>query len=374
MDNHEYTKLYYNSRPLESSSEEDESSEEEENEQLQLNKKINYGKNTFNFLIDSADRDWTDLATETFNFQVKFGNSSDSNEIIKTLSIENNQYKISEETKRFLGSKTLSFPINVRNIESISVHTLIMPKRLMYLGGANYMDILDFRYLLVCIEEISNVYYGTNSDINKAIAVMYPLSVIYKSGNEPKHIEFKDKGHLIKEFKPVPINCFNSLKFVIKDPNGKVLKFKNDVISIKQVDIHASNEFITITTNESINDEYKNGDLIKIKNFNTSDSIDSRFITFINREDGHKIYKETAFVDTTYNSTSNLVNSFVIIAPGSYNSSNPSKFVRDSYLPTTTTLDSDITGKILNTNLQFSLFLKVDTKIVEFNNLNSQII
>ena len=31
-------------------------------------------------------------------------------------------------------------------------------------------------------------------------------------------------------------------------------------------------------------------------------------------------------------------------------------------------------GKILNTNLQLSLFLKIDTKIMEFNDLNSEII
>ena len=48
------------------------------------------------------------------------------------------------------------------------------------------------------IEEISNSYYGTNSNINKAISVMYPLSVVYKSGTEPKNIEFIDKGRMLK--------------------------------------------------------------------------------------------------------------------------------------------------------------------------------
>ena len=46
---------------------------------------------------------------------------------------------------------------------------------------------------------------------------MYPLSVVYKSGTEPKNIEFIDKGRMLKEFKPAPLNTFNSLKFTFKD-------------------------------------------------------------------------------------------------------------------------------------------------------------
>ena len=47
---------------------------------------------------------------------------------------------------------------------------------------------------------------------------MFPLSVVYKSTTEPNHIEFRDKGHLIKEFKPTPLNCFDNLKISINDP------------------------------------------------------------------------------------------------------------------------------------------------------------
>ena len=283
MDRHQYEMLYRNQRPVGSSSEEDEeSSDEEENVEM----KIKYTKKIFNFFIDSADRDWSGLYSKTFDFQVKFGVDSDTFETYKKTIINNTTdlYQLDIKKNKYLGSKAMAFPINVKNIESIAIQSLIMPKRLYYLGGANYMDLLDFRYLSVSVEEISNCYYGTNSNINKSIAIMFPLSSVYKSTTVPNHIEFKDKGHLVREFKPTPLNCFDNLKFTINDPNGNPMKFKNDILTIKQIETGTA-EFITITTNDTFNGEYRNGDLIKIKGFSTSDSIDKSFLDFINSEE-----------------------------------------------------------------------------------------
>ena len=265
----------------------------------------------------------------------------------------------------------MSFPINVKNIESISIKSLILPKRLYYLGGANYRDILDFNYLSISVEEISNCYYGTNSSLNKSIALMFPLSVVYKNEGAPNHVEFKDKGNLIKEFKPAPINCFDNLNFRINDSSGNPLRFKNDILSINSIDTDATN-FVTITVNERFNGEYRNGDLIKIKNFSTGDIIDKKFQDFINREEGHLIYMDNTFTNTTFDSTDVLPNQFKILAPGDY--SNSGIYEKNSYVPVSTNFSNNITGKILNTNLQFTMFLKIETKVMEFNNLNSKII
>ena len=67
-----------------------------------------------------------------------------------------------------------------------------------------------------------------------------------------------------------------------------------------------------------------------------------------------------------------LGNSFKIIVPGNYNNSS-GEFQKETFV-TNTNLNTNITGKILNTNLQFTMFLKVETKVMEFSNLNSQII
>jgi len=371
IERRQYEMLYNNRRdPLSETESEETSSEEDEPVS-----KFKYGKTTFNFLIDSKDRDWNGTDKDTFSFQVKFSPSGDSFETSKKTVIDNvnDKYDLDIITKKFSGNKSLSFPINVRNITSVSIHSLILPKRFLWLGQANYMDILNLRYIIVSVDEISNCYYGTNSNINNAIAIMYPLSATY-TGLDINHVEFRDKGKMLKEFKPAPINTFNNLKFTIKDPDGKVLKFKNHILTIKTIDATVYDNFILIYVNEGINSEYRDGDLIKIRDFNTSNNVDINFINFINREEGHKIYTNHSFTDTSINSIGPLINKFTIMKPGKYDDEDPFLFEKDdSYIPTEIT-DNNVMGKILNTNLQLSLFLKIDTKVIEFDNLNSQII
>lgn len=372
MNHTEYDMLYRNIQNVDTSS----SEEEEDNEEIEQN--IKYRKNIFNFVVNSADRDWAGNYTKTFDFQVKFGGESDTFETyrktyIETIDQNNKRYQISTETNKYIGSKVMSFPINVKNIESISINSLILPKRLYYLGGANYMDILDFNYLSISIEEVSNCYYGTNSNINKSIALMFPLSVIYKAENTPKHVEFIDKGQLIKEFKPTPLNCFDNLKFTINDSNGNELRFKNDILTINQIQKVDANNFLTITVNERFNGEYQNGDLIKIRNFSGNTSLDSKLVDFLNREKGHIIYIDNSdkFENISDGNIFQLKNTFKILVDGDYDESGV--FTKSNFIPNTLDLDN-LTGTILNTNLQFTMFLKVETKVMEFDTLNSQII
>jgi hypothetical protein len=370
MNHTEYDLLYRNIREPDTSSEEE---DEDGVEVEQVQNLIKHRKHIFNFVIDSKDRNWVGSATDTFNFQVKFGGDSDTFETYQKnrYNTLTQKYELQTHTEKYLSSKIMSFPINIKNIESISIQSLILPCRLYYLGGANYKHILDFRYLSISIEEISNSYYGTNSNLNKSMALMFPLSIVYKQIDVlPNQIEFKEKGNFVKEFKPAPINSFDNLKFTINDSNGNPLRFKNDILTIDSIDADETN-FITITVKEGINEEYRNGDLIKIKNFSYSGtSVDNKFLDFINREEGHVIYMDTSFSNTTISAIQKLVNSFKILVPGNYNSNG--EFQKETFA----SLDSisNITGKILNTNLQFTMFLKVETKVMEFSNLNSQII
>ena len=143
---------------------------------------------------------------------------------------------------------------------------------------------------MVCIEEISNTYYGTNPDINSAIAIVYPLSTVYPN-NILKQVEFIDKGYVSKKFTPNPLNSIDNLRFTIKDPDGNVLNFIDDILHITNLEFPVEgdfkNKFIKITTKEFFNNEYKNGDIIKIKNLVHSNLL---FQNFRNRNTGHNIY------------------------------------------------------------------------------------
>ena len=131
-----------------------------------------------------------------------------------------------------------------------------------------------------------------------------------------------------------------------------------------------SGNFITVTTTEYFNQEYRNGDIVKIKNFTTSNNVDDRFIEFVNREKGHKIYLNTEFNNTDFNTVSDLLNTFRILVPGNYENQT---YTPSSYL---SGMDSNLTGsgEILNTNMQLSMLLKIESKIMKFDSLNTQII
>ena len=75
MNHTEYDLLYKNLHEIDSTSEEE---EEEEQEQEEVQNLIKHRKHIFNFVIDSKDRNWVGNATDTFNFQVKFGGDSDT--------------------------------------------------------------------------------------------------------------------------------------------------------------------------------------------------------------------------------------------------------------------------------------------------------
>ena len=368
----EYDLLYRNLKKEETSSEDEEDEDFEENI---THSKLKYRKKIFNFVIDSNDRDWVETNEETFDIKVKFGGDSDSFETFEKNIINRNtkMYQLQTQTNKYLGSRNMFFPINVKNIESISVEKLIMPNRLLYLGGANYKHLLDLRYITISIEEISNCYYGTNLNINKSIGIMFPLSATYLNIGSPKQIEFIDKGRLTKEFRPTPLNCLDNLRIKINDSLGNQLKFKNDILEISEIEIEGN--FFKITTKEYFNGEYLNGDLILIKNFSTQ-NVDKRIVDFLNRKKGHIINIKNNFENNNYPpavndlSITNLQNSFTILAPGDYEDGVFKKHVYVS----DDKFDGVITGKLINTNLQFTMFLKVESKVVEFDNLNTQII
>ena len=106
-----------------------------------------YLEKTYNFIIDTNDRNWFTTINKvngnsiigqeikTFEFKIRFGNDGDSYEYNKDKKLE------------FFSSQYLSFPINLKNIISFQIQTLVIPNRLIYLGNASYTNILNFRYL-----------------------------------------------------------------------------------------------------------------------------------------------------------------------------------------------------------------------------------
>tara|TARA_B100000768_G_C11258239_1_gene367481 strand:+ start:501 stop:1667 length:1167 start_codon:yes stop_codon:yes gene_type:complete len=350
-----------------------------------------YRKKIFNFIIDTNDRNWfssfykkeektikiNGFDKKTFEFKIKFG---DSDDILDYTNIIGKRNKLNIP-KKFFNLKSLIIPLELKNITSIQIITLTLPNRLVYLGKGNYTNILNFRYLTVYSEDISNTYYGTNKNLNYTLGVLYPLSTVFPTNNI-KYIEFKEKGGFNKIYNPVPLATINSLNISIKDPNGNTLNFKNDILTIKEIKIIKDKNFIKIETTEYFNQEYCNGDIIIIKNFSFSNTESNLSQTnylkikeFINRKQGHRIYLSDNFKDNIILNTGTLKNEFSILTDGDYNDDN---FEIEQYINNNLTIKNvegdEVFGEILNTSIQLSLLMKIETKVHDFEILNSQII
>ena len=182
-----------------------------------------------------------------------------------------------------------------------------------------------------------------------------------------KFVELKNISLEEKIFKPVPLNCLNSLTIKMRDNLGNQLKFRNEKLSINSVEYKEVMEknYLKITTNEYFSRlEYQQGDRVIFKNilsnYNTLKS-------FLEKEQGHKIYYETNFTEkSNLGELNQLVNIFYITNKTSESNGNFNIDIQD---PITVS-----GGNILNTNLQLLMYFQVENKEKSFQNLNARII
>jgi len=335
---------------------------------------IRYKINKFQILIDTINREWINTYKSVFDFQVRFNPSDTSLENINTLTLEKesgsteNMYKTKTELVKFSGSTALSIPMTIKNVYSLYLDKLVIPNRKFFLGEGNYVSLLDLKYLSVEIEEFSNVNFGTSDTLNRSFANMIPLSSIY-SGNTGlmKFVELKNISVEEKVFKPVPLNCLNSLTIKIRDNLGNQLKFRNEQLTIKSVEYKAVDDkkYLKITTDEYFSQlEYQEGDRVIFNNITSDHSI---LKEFLEKEQGHKIFYETNFTEkSNLDDLNQVVNIFYITNKISESSGSFSIDITDTI--------SASDGNILNTNLQLLMYFQIENKEKSFENLNTQII
>ncbi len=347
----------------------DSESEESTGEEI-----VRYKINKFQILIDTINREWINTYKSIFDFQVRFNPSDSSLENINTLSLEikegtsENMYKTNTELIRFNGSTALSIPMTIKNVYSLYLDKIVIPNRRFFLGEGEYISLLDLQYISVEIEEFSNVNFGTNDTLNKSFSNMIPLSSVYP-GNTGlmKFVELKNISVEEKIFKPVPLNCLNSLTIKMRDNLGNLLKFRNEQLTIESVEYKAVDDkkYLKITTNEYFSQlEYQEGDRVIFKNISSEHST---LKSFLEKENGHKIFYESDFTEkSNLGDLNSLVNIFYITNKTSESSGSFSIDITDTI--------SVSDGNILNTNLQLLMYFQVENKEKSFENLNARII
>lgn len=307
-------------------------------------------------IVSSLDRDWYNRTDETpFNFDVKLDGG-----------LQNNYLMVDIAPKNVLG---------------ININRMILPNRKTDIGYyGTIQETFNYPYLLINVNDLDYINYGTNDQIDRSLGVMIPSIPIPKIYDEINFMEMKNiSGNYGKEYVN-PLASLSRLDINITNQLGQTPKSYTDVLDVKcivynePVSSNVATEYLVIQTNTYFPKlEYKNGDTLKFNNYvyrdtgTYSESIDMN--NFINRDAGHKIIGIS-----TSDSDKLLNNRIHIEIPNEISTStgNVGELYWYSQLKTksmgnVSTISSvnDTSGKLINTNLQTQILFNI--KVIEKN-------
>lgn len=308
--------------------------------------------------ISSLNRDWYNNSETPYNYKVKINEN-----------IYNNDFLISK---------------NLKNIVSISIDKLIMPNRKLKIHYTTQeTSNINNAIILIDINKINDVNYGSNSIINNALGVMHILTPISVAYPDYDNLEYKNINLSYKNYYNNPISNINTLEINMKNILNEPINETKDVLEINGIyeEGSGSTQYLVIETSKYFGSEYNIGNKIIIKNYSFRDNgydegID--FQNFINQEKGHFIVAVEA---SSGSSLSHYNNRIKIAIPHTINTSNGRISIDSWYteLKSKVTIDNtsnytnDKLGKLINYNLQTYLFITV-TNLEKENNIKTNLI
>lgn len=370
---------------------------------LQRDIQPKYAERTNYIVINSLDRDWFNTDETRYRFRVNFRpNSSYTGAGIQDL---------------------------YRNVTSVELVNALLPQDCVNIpfDPRVYIDLLNFPYLLLQIQEFSDVFRGTNSHNDRAFSVLVydkqhdssVLSLDYITGSNsivqsnPKTQFYREYRKTFYKYTPAyfekkvffnqPLASLPHMTINLATPAGENLYTDTDVLKITTVDTanlstlstdleyvktvgypgddataYGNRQYIRIQTESAFSNKmFRLGDLIRIQGFDCNASLsvaNSRFNEFMNRESGHYILNtdfcnvatpNTAAVNQGY--TSNLY----IAPPGDLNATNTGVDAA-TYFSNIVSSNPWVQteSKLINVNLQTHLLFKINTREGDISPLN----
>ena len=362
---------------------------------LQKDSQPDYIEKVHYINVNSVDRQWEANAESRFKFRVKF-----------------NQHN------EFTGAGISQMYKNVISVELVSA-ILPMDSSIIPFDTRLYNGLMKYPYLLLRIDELDNVFRGTNNWVDKAFSTLLfdkvffssVLSTDYVSGtgtsivnSTPKQgfsseynrgfMKYNPAYFEKKKFYNNPLASLNSMTISITDPRGNFINTQNDVLTNTAItftgtldtigstlELNASNAFpfsthssykmVKIeTTTYFSNRLFRVGDRILIRNF-TMPAVatnNSRFQTFINREEGHTIINldlETNGLADTNNR--GFIKNLYISPPGTLDALNQT-VDSDTYYDSSLDFTSATYGTLINIDLQTHLLFRIVTRDPDTSN------
>jgi hypothetical protein len=349
--------------------------------------------------INSADRNWAKNLENRYQFQVKFNQSS--------------------------GYDNATIQQVYRNVISVELVNAILPMdaSIVPFDTRIYNGIMRFPYLLLRIDELDNVFRGTNNWTDRAFSTLIydkvyftnTLSNDYIAGtstsnsvvqSSPKtsfaseylrgFMKFNPAYFEKKKFYNNPLASLNRMTITITDPRGNLINTEDDVLNITSIaytttlnaitansteilptfawpySTQSSYKMIKITTTTYFSNRlYRIGDRIVIQNFtlNNLGTNNSAFVSFITRPEGHIIIN----LDVETNGATNLsnrgyLNGIYISPPGTLDSINQTVASGTYYDETTLNFTNATYGTLINLDLQTHLMFRIVTRDPDTSN------
>lgn len=308
-------------------------------------------------IINSIDRNWYNYPNETpYSFLVKLGGSAKDSSLV-----------ISQ---------------NYKNIISFSIDRLILPNRIM---NNNYTSNItsrlnDYPYLTIVIDGLNYSSYGTNKNLNETIGIYTPLIPLPTTLSDITYLEFKNANLQKKEYFPIPESTLSKLQFHINNPIGQIPSNLNDVLTVYSIFTNNSNtstlsssDYLIVQTQEYFTStEFKTNDLIIFQNYkyhNPSYDESGIFNQYINRTTGHNI------IDISKSNVSTTLYNQIKIPIPANNSKTTGMFTPQQWYidfidkTFSNVAIADISGKLINSNLQSHLVINIKTLEKNNNNL-----
>lgn len=276
-----------------------------------------------------------------------------------------------------------------RNIESISVSKVIIPEEVIPSNSIvnnvktafNHEFSFSYPYLLLSIDEFTDVYDGTNQNARRAFATLV-YHKHYKAPNGRGFVILKPIQEERKTFYPNLLSTLPKMSLSLTKPDGSLLNQSADNYRIFKAEYETFNpQYLKIVTDVYFDkNEFYVGDFIKMSGFAltltpmTQDARD--FSIFINREEGHEIKQIGQPNDNGYFKT------FYIEAPGYFDKVagrfavattqiNALNTYNDSINWSTQTLTN---GTIMNNSLQNTICMQINVVVDDARMINQQIL
>ena len=312
-----------------------------------------------------------------------------------------------------------------RNVTSVELVNALIPQDCVNIPFDTrvYIDILNFPYLLLQIQEFSDVFRGTNSHNDRAFSVLIfdkqhdssVLSLDYINGttssnsvvqSNPKTQFYREYRKTFYKYTPAyfekkvffnqPLASLPHMSINLTTPAGENLYTDSDVLKITTVNTanlstvgtgfeytkavgypgdnlatYDGRQYIRIQTESAFSNKmFRLGDLIRIQGFDSNAELsvsNARFNEFMNRESGHYILN-TDYCNVMGPNGSNIYNqgytsNLYIAPPGDLNATNtgvnPSTYY-SNIVASNPWVQTD--SKLINVNLQTHLLFKINTR------------